>query len=133
MENGSRHHSGLKTHCFNGCQGHCPEKNPEQGGARDALPRSHLDAEVRCLMHLLPCVFIPLVKVSHTQMLPGARQVIQVCQMGQVEKYKVLSTSLSFYHLWMDYGYEETFLHYKKNNSTSVMRKEVINTKPHCW
>lgn len=106
-----------------------------RGGGRDALLRSHLGAEVRCLVHLVPCVFIPLVKVSHDQMLTGDRWVIQVYKMGQVEKYKVLSTSFSYFHLWIDYGYEEIFPHYKKNNRTRkiIMRKEVINTKPHCW
>lgn len=90
-------------------------------------------AEMRCVAPLVPCVFIPLVKVSHTRMLTGARWVIQMWKMGQVEKYEVLSISLSFYHLRLDYGYEEIFLHCKKNNSSSMMRKEVINTKPHCW
>jgi len=65
-------------------------------GGRDALPRPHVGAEMRGIVHLVSCIFTALVKVSLTQMLTGARQVIQMYKMGQVEKYEVLSISLSF-------------------------------------
>lgn len=65
-------------------------------GGRDAQPRSDMGAEMRGIVHLASCIFTALVKVSHTQMLSGAKRVIQMCRMGQVEKYEVLSISLSF-------------------------------------
>lgn len=74
-----------------------------------------------------------LVKVSHTQMLTGARQVTQMCKMGQAEQYKALSISLSFYHLCMKRGSGAILPHNKKNNSTVMLMREVITTQPRWW
>lgn len=44
----------------------------------------------------VPSVSHPPVKVPCPQMLPGARRVIQVCQMGQGETYEALQIVFSF-------------------------------------